>query len=189
MEMMGASVTTMDLSPAQDWDIVPYNDSNYSDLLVQRKEHIRKLNNGFLFAYSKFNSKAKYIYGSIYDTSNIKDNFQIGTMNLVLTHLRDPFLGIHNLSKLITDTIIITEVYSKFTHPLLRIIEKVTNYRLMRIHPNASHRSPTETWWNITPNTMEEFLKIIGFNEIQRNSYPVNRGNAKSRLYTIVGKR
>ena len=47
MENMGAKVTSYDLSPIENWDIVPHHNINYNQEILIRKKHIEKINNGF----------------------------------------------------------------------------------------------------------------------------------------------
>ncbi len=59
MEQQGADVLSYDLSPQQDWDIVPYHNYDYGDHIAGRKQHIRELNNAWWFAHKRFHSKAQ----------------------------------------------------------------------------------------------------------------------------------
>ncbi|MEL6442560.1 MAG: hypothetical protein AAFQ80_25375 [Cyanobacteria bacterium J06621_8] len=43
MERMGAETVAYDLSSKQEWDIVPFARSDYSEYISERKKHIRPL--------------------------------------------------------------------------------------------------------------------------------------------------
>jgi len=51
METQGANVVAYDLSSNDDWDVVPFAGMDWGGTAQRRREHIRRLNNGFWLAH------------------------------------------------------------------------------------------------------------------------------------------
>jgi 2-polyprenyl-3-methyl-5-hydroxy-6-metoxy-1,4-benzoquinol methylase len=189
MEKMGADVVAYDLSENQEWDIVPYAEHDLTDYVIEHKKYLRRLNNGFWFAHKAFNSSAKVVYGTVYEIPDSIGQFDICTFGSVLLHLRDPFLALQRVTDHVKETVIVTDVVPKFRGRLLSIAELFTGSRLIRFIPNAKKRRPIETWWNLSPRLVLEFLRILGFDYTEISFCRQKHNKGKIRLYTIVGNR
>ena len=66
MESQGAEVVSYDLAPEHPWDIVPYARNDLSAYIAERREIIRRLNNGYWFCHKAFASKARMAHGTVY---------------------------------------------------------------------------------------------------------------------------
>lgn len=194
IERMGADVVGYDLSEKQDWDVVPYHALDVGRYLAERREHIRKLNNGWWLAHRANQSKAKVVYGTVYDVPADMGKFDVCTFGSILLHLRDPFLAMQRLTAHVTDTVIVTDVTSRpglpaLVYNVLNLIEAVTGIRLMRFMPNGERKSPLDTWWVLTPSTIIEFLRVLGF-PATTVTYSSHLHDGKEiRLFTVVGRR
>jgi hypothetical protein len=68
--------------------------------------------------------------------------------------------------------------------------------RLVEFLPNADKCFPTESWWNLSPELIAEFLRILGFVHT-RISYHTQLfcgheqipGKREVRCYTVIGRR
>jgi len=185
MEKMGAEVVAYDLSDEQGWDIVPYAGFDFKEHIAETKQHLRKLNNGFWLAHKAFNSKAKVVYGAVYDIPDEIGQFDICTFGSILLHVRDPFLALQRVTAHVTDTVIVTDVIPKVRGTIISAVEFLTDSRLVRFVPNAKKRRPFDTWWHLSPRVISEFLHILGFPHQEISHH--RRG--KSRLFTVVGRR
>ena len=185
MEQRGAEVVAYDLSVEQGWDIVPYAGYDVAKHIEETKKHLHRLNNGFWFAHRAFNSKAKVVYGAVYDIPDDIGQFDVCTFGSILLHLRDPFLALQRVTAHVSDTVIVTDVIPKARGRIISWVEFLTRSRLVRFVPQASRLRPLDTWWHLSPTVVGEFLHILGFPH-QKVSYH-RRG--KSRLYTVVGRR
>ena len=167
MEKMGADVVAYDLSDEQHWDIVPYNTGPDHERFMSGHKHIiRQLNNGFWFAHRAYNSRAKVVYGTAYEIPDDIGQFDICTFGSILLHLRDPFLALQRATAHVRETVIVTDVLFKgLKGKVLTLAEFLTGGRLLRFVPNAEKRSPPDTWWDLSPGLVSEFLKILGFSQ------------------------
>jgi SAM-dependent methyltransferase len=110
MEKAGAKVTAFDLSKEQEWDIVPYANFDFTQHIVERKQHIDRTNNAYWFAHDAYKSEARMVYGTVYQIPDAIGEFDICTFGSVLLHLRDPFLALQRASMHTRKTIVITDV-------------------------------------------------------------------------------
>jgi hypothetical protein len=191
MERMGAEVVAYDASDEQEWDTVPYAGYDYGKRIAQTKEQIRRMNNGFWFAHRAYKSRAKATYGTVYEIPDDIGQFDICTFGSILLHLRDPFLALQRGSAHATETVVVTDVASPLTAG-----KTSASRRLVEFLPNADKCFPTESWWNLSPELVTEFLRILGFVHT-RISYHVQLfcgheqipGKQEVRSYTVVGHR
>jgi hypothetical protein len=184
MEKMGAAVVAYDLSDKQTWDIVPYAGSDYEEHITQRRQHIRRINNGFWLAHESYRSQARMTYGTVYEIPEDIGQFDICTFGSILLHLRDPFLALQRVSSHITETAVITDVV-----PVPRNNSPFADDRSIEFLPSAATCSPVETWWRLSPGVISEFLQILGFVHTRVSFHrQVWEGNEVP-LYTVVGSR
>jgi hypothetical protein len=73
------------------------------------KNHIERLKNGWWFAHDIFGSRARVVYGNIYDVPQEIGPVDIATFGAILLHLRDPFQALHSALRLTRETVIVTE--------------------------------------------------------------------------------
>jgi hypothetical protein len=189
MEKMGARVVAYDLSDEQKWDLVPYIDCDHEQLLSERKAFIRQLNNGFWFAHRAYNSRAKVVYGTAYEIPDDIGQFDICTFGSILSHLRDPFLALQRATAHVRETVIVTDIFWGLKGKVLTMAEVLTGVRLIRFLPNAKKRWPPDTWWNLSPGLVSEFLKILGFSQTVVSFHHQIYQNKKMKLYTVVGSK
>ena len=188
MEQQGSEVVAYDLSSHQEWDIVPYYRGDCKKSIIKRKEHLRKLNNGFWFAHSAYNSKAKVVYGTVYEMPKDIGEFDICTFGSILLHLRDPFLALQRVSAQVKDTIIITDVPIQFTHEEM-LFSQLHKWRLIHFLPNASICHPEDSWWRLSPELIVEFIQILGFEHTEISYHTQIHQDKEIELYTVVGRR
>jgi hypothetical protein len=181
MEKQGANVTAYDLSKAQDWDIVPYANGQYEAQKSLRKRHIDRINNAFWFTHRIFKSKAKMVYGTVYEMPDEIGEFDIATFGCILVHLRDPFLALQRAASHIRHTIVITD------RP--NVTGKEYNDSGIRFLPNAAAGQPVEAWWELSPQLLTEFIQILGFTKTSLTYHVGSNVGQQSHLFTLVGQR
>jgi hypothetical protein len=182
MERQGASVTGYDLSCEQEWDVVPYAKLDYSQILAERMKKIDQLNNSFWLAHRLYNSQAKMVYGTVYQIPDEIGEFDISVFGCILLHLRDPFLALQRGLSHTKETVIITEKLPRFDAPCDR--------RALRFLPDASTGYPDETWWELTPELVTEFTRILGFEQCKLSYHTQTyKGTTEVELYTLVAER
>jgi hypothetical protein len=187
MERQGAKVVGYDLSEAQDWDVVPYHNFDYADHIAQRKERIRKLNNSWRFAHERFGSRARVVYGTVYEISPELGEFDIVTMGAILLHLRDPFLAIQRAAGVARNTLVITDVLMLTYDQAAATV--LGQGKIARFMPDARTCSPYETWWGVSPHFVAEVVQILGFNDVHFSVHRQRHIGGEMDLYTIVANR
>lgn len=179
MERMGAEVVAYDLSDDQPWDIVPYHGDDHRRHLEQRRAQMRRINNGFWFAHRAYHSRAKVAYGTVYEIPDDLGRFDVGIFGSVLLHLRDPFLALQRALAHVEETAVVTDLVPSRLVPGERSIEFL---------PRADTGRPIETWWELSPELVSEFLRILGFGQTTI-SFHRQLHEGEHEFYTVVGHR
>lgn len=184
MEKQGADVVAYDISDKQTWDIIPYAGYDYKQKIIDKKNEIQKVNNSFWMAHNAYKSKAKMVYGTVYDIPEGLGVFDITTLGSILLHLRDPFLALQNASKHTRDILIITEPFfaPATAPPFGNLFQTV-------FLPNSKTRWPEDGWWALSPQIIKKFISILGFEKTKTNFHLQNYMGRKKPLFTIVGYR
>ncbi|MCC5935552.1 MAG: methyltransferase domain-containing protein [Balneolales bacterium] len=183
MEEMGAEVVGYDLSEAQEWDLVPYAGYDYALYVSERKKHMNRINRGYWFAHQAKQSRAKVVYGTVYEPPAAMGSFDIVTFGSILLHLRDPFLALQRMCAHAKETVIVTDMLPASS------AMSGADKRLIRFLPDADTNEPHETWWHLSPELVEEFLHILGFPHTQISYHEQLCLGRPMPLYTVVGHR
>ncbi|NLP06290.1 methyltransferase domain-containing protein [Candidatus Fermentibacteria bacterium] len=193
MESRGAEVTGYDLSPAQDWDTVPYAGRDSSIEEEQRREQIGRMNNAFWLAHRLLRSRVRLAQGAVYDMPPSLGSFDICVFGSILLHLRDPFLAMQRGLALTSSTAIVTDMLPRsYLVPRLgamRMLPGRLRRPAMRFSPDFRACSPTDTWWKLYPETVEEFLGVLGFEDTRLSFHRQLFRGRNLPLFTIVAKR
>jgi hypothetical protein len=182
MEQQGAEVVCYDLSPALDWDIVPYSraEAEVRATAAERKEHIRRLNNAWWLAHRLFRSKARLVHGDVYHVPAAIGPVDIVTFGAILLHLRDPFLALQNGLRLARETAVVVDLVlpgSDLDAPTLRFA------------PDASTGQPRESWWLLSPALVVRMLGVLGFEETRISYHSQKHFGSDMAMYTVVARR
>lgn len=205
MEKRGASVTCFDLSEKDDWDIVPLHGKIDINFFIQRKEAKRKVNNAFWLAHKLLQSKAKVIYGSIYNMPADIGPFDISFLGSILLHLRDPFLALQKIASITKETIVVTDVvppgYIAYGNTINSKIKCLLNLVLYYIKESfglkpivfaPDIKNPQQTiWWYFSPKMISKFLNVLGFynTSISYHYQKFLAGNTNVLFYTVVARK
>lgn len=203
MEQQGADVISYDLSPEFDWDVVPYASKKVANFAQARKNHIRQINNAYRFCHNALQSKARPVHGTVYDIPSTIGLVDITTFGSILLHVENPFRALHQASIITKETIIVTDIIDNQRQLLFnklfgwmgnswvrRIRSKILGPSMI-FRPVASVGHPEETWWHLTPELIEEYLRVLGFADItfSYHQQPFVQHDKTHFLYTIVAKR
>lgn len=187
MERAGAQVISYDLSPAQGWDVVPLAGIDAVAHARARKQHIGAINNGYWLCHAAFGSKARLAHGTVYAIDPRLGPVDVAVFGSILLHLRDPFLALHNAAQLTGETMIVADILPG-AHALSRWTSLALP-RAMRFKPRFAKNRPWETWWNLPPQLVAEFLGVLGF---ERSTITYHRQILTGRrmpMYTVVAHR
>lgn len=182
MERAGADVVAFDLSDAHAIDIVP-NRCDLTRFAADYKLHIRRLNNAYWLSHRANTSRARMVYGSVYDIPLAIGPVDLSTFGCVLLHLRDPFLALQNAVRLTRETVIVTEPvwppekFAKYATPCMEFL------------PDPKNTAADVTWWFLSPNVVQRFLAVLGFED---SAVTTSRHVYKGRVvyvFTVVANR
>ena len=208
MEKRGGEVVSFDIGENAEWDVVPFIQYDYKGTIQRFKKFNEGLKNAYWYAHKAYNSKAKVIYGSVYDIPNSIGMVDIGTFCSILLHLRDPFRALQSGLRLVREKVIITDlapshnfVYSH-RHFLRFISSLVQRYiffqknafvqrkmAYMELLPNFRTLEPKDAWWSLSPEIIVNFLGILGFEQTQITYHTQKFYGKNRRLFTVVGER
>lgn len=190
MERLGAQVVAYDLSPHDEWDIIPFAGYDYLQYLKDRKEQIRQLNNAFWLCHRLFESKAQMVYGTVYAIPPEIGQVDISIFGSILLHLRDPFGALQRALALVRETVIVAEPL--WMTRLSRILAKI-GLPYMQFLPDFKKCEPKDAWWYLPPTVISRFVQVLGFEDVQihyhTQQYSSWGGYKRVPYYTIVGKR
>lgn len=111
MEGKGAEVIGFDLPTDGSWDLVPFAGLDITSSKLSMRKHVETLKNAWWFAHNLSGSRAKAVYGNIYDIPREIGPVDIATFGAILLHLRDPFQALYSALRLTRELVIVTEIH------------------------------------------------------------------------------
>jgi hypothetical protein len=213
MEQRGADVVAFDLAPDKKWDLVPL--ARCPDLggyFERRWEHLARLRNAFWLCHEAFESRARVVYGTVYDVPATIGPVDVCTFGSILLHLRDPFLALANGLRLTRETVIVTDLLPDFVAPVAlckgvqarpplwrracRKLGRLVGGSLLESVPPlpqmvlvGGDHDNLDTWWALSPLVVERFLAILGFEETRVYTHQQLFQGQPRNLFTVVGRR
>jgi Methyltransferase domain len=189
MEDQGAEVVAYDLSPNQNWDIVPFAQYDHQAHAAVWRKGIGQINDGFWLSHAAMKSKAKVVYGSVYDIPVEIGPVDIATFGSILLHVRDPFQALYKASLLTREQIIVTEPLRQRGHSSWLIWRLMKNKPVMYFVPRGKNIQSKETWWCFSPKLIVAFLNVLGFENTCVTYHRQLSQWGEIDLYTVVGRR
>jgi hypothetical protein len=216
MESQGADVVGFDLSDDCSWDIVPFARWDSEAVKAEFKAFIPKLKKGWWFCRKAFGSKARVVYGDIYNIPSQLGPVDVTTFGSILLHLQNPFAAMHSALRLTRETAIVTEVspeaYPQWPSlggpsghvPARRWAGLLTGKKAGAEAKKAGAEAPLlmflpnfreitsysgATWWVLSPKAVIEFLGVLGFEETRVTHHKQTRCGTQIPMYTVVGRR
>lgn len=159
MEGRGAEVVSFDMIDGTQWDIVPHVSIQHK-LETIRKNCVRdneRLKNAYWFTHRRVGSKARAFYGDIYDLPGALGEFNVAVFGMILSHLRDPFQALYSASRLVRDTIIVTNQMMDDVRPWGHFIPSAENGERM-------------AWWGLSHGCITQMLRVLGF-EVKKTTH------------------
>ena len=180
VERNGADVVSYDLSEDQPWDIVPFARGDAAAVEAGRRDHIRRINNGYWFCHRAFNSRAKAVYGTVYDMPPAIGPVDVAVYGSILLHLRDPFRALEMGARLARQAIIVAEM-----PPFGRLGQ----FLPAAFFVPRFERADWFTWWRLPPRLTCEFLRVLGFEDTTVTWHRQRLSGKPRLLYTVIGRR
>jgi hypothetical protein len=206
MEQLGAEVVAYDLSDQHAWDVVPYAGVDVEGYLAERREHLRRLNNGWWLAHRLFGSRARVAYGTAYEVPAALGPVDVCTFGAILQHLRDPFLALQQALRLTRETVIVTDPpppgyfagrrYTAWYHRLWRrmpwLQRQMSEWlraETISFRPEPALGEPKDTWWLLAPEAVMRMIGVLGFDTVSLTFHTQKNRGRETVLYTVVGRR
>lgn len=190
MERQGAEVVSFDLSPEQEPDVVPYAQLDSRVWLEGRREHLQQIDNAYWLAHTALKSRATKVYGNVYAIPAAIGPVDIAVFGSILLHLRDPFLALQGPLALTREAVIVTERLRRISSaPLLSKILPRSLRLSMRFMPDYTDCSHVDAWWSFTPEVIQQFLGVLGFEESVVSFHQQPFQGRPRRFFTVVGRR
>jgi len=207
MERAGAEVVAYDLSEEQAWDFVPFVGAGTHERQRVHAENTRKLNNAFWLAHRLYGSRARAVYGTVYDVPAAIGPVDVATFCCVLLHVRDPFLALARTLPLARHEVIVTELVPGW----LRLVCRLWSPAALRhavlgwpavpralaplssphpaFLPDPDRGEPFETWWGLGPRVVRRFLAVLGFTQTALTFHFQLYEGRPVPMYTLVAQR
>lgn len=204
MEKQGADVVAYDLSEEHPWDVVPFAGTDVDRYDQIRREHLRKLNNGFWLNHAAQGLSAKLVHGTVYTVPAEIGQVDVATFASILLHLRDPFLALQTSLRLVRDTVIVTDVYPASEYHLVADVVDapdpepgITTPLPVESHGQAKasflpqhwDHAYSDTWWHLSPELIRRYVGVLGFEKTEITYHHAFAGGRRTLLYTVVGHR
>lgn len=174
-EKAGASeVISFDAASPSHLQVVPYSD--ISD--VTPGDILKRLTNGYWFAHRALRSKAKVIYGDVYELSQQAPQCDIVLLGQILVHLRDPFEALRQACLVATEYVIVAEGSFEAEGPVSVFLGTEGNFY---------------SWWHYSVPLYKQIFPIFGFQlvSIGKNEYIATHPDVTrvQEIWTFVAKR
>jgi SAM-dependent methyltransferase len=190
MESQGAEVVSFDLSREyiSSLDIAP-SKYNLEKFLVEYRAYIEKLNNAYWLSHAAYHSKAKMVYGTVYDIPKEIGRVDISVFGSILLHIRDPFLALHNALRLTREKVIVVEPLWKARRRFItKLLARFAGPYMAFITPYRA-KTPQMGWWLLTPEIIKAFIAALGFEQSEVTYHSQTLRGCDYGYYTVVGHR
>ncbi|WP_407526122.1 class I SAM-dependent methyltransferase [Methylobacterium oryzisoli] len=187
MERAGARVTSLPLDRGACWDIVPFPGVVRSLVDPSLEDHHRRIADAYWFSHAALGSRARVVQGSPYAIPRAVAPLDVAVFATALMRLRDPFRALHAAAQLTRESLVVTEFLPRRFHLLRYLPGRLA--RGMYLVPRADARARFGTWWVVAPETVREFLRILGFGETRVSLHRQRAADGWHRFYTVVGRR
>jgi hypothetical protein len=201
MEQQGAEVVSYDLSETDSWDVVPFARASNAeppswvpDGGVEPGSSMRKLHNAYWLAHRAFKSQARLALGDVYSVPAELGPVDVSVFGAVLLHTRDPFAALVPSVNLTRETVVVTDALGRLHLPkLVRSVRSLlpSPFRrpLMRFVPDWRARTQPDGWWRLTPEIVQAFLGVLGFEQSEVSTHKQLFGGKPKQLFTVVAHR
>jgi len=153
MERRGADVVSFDLPSGGKWDIVPFAgmEERVAELRALYQAAVPRRTKAYWLAHALLRSRAKLYLGDVYQLPLELGRFDAAMVGMILGHLKDPFGALVSISRLVRETIVVTEVALRH--------EGAFAYFM----PDAAVAHDTASWWATSEDLRTRMLGVLGF--------------------------
>ena len=168
------------------WNSVPYEelglargkDDDWTKVEKQFHDHISRIRNGFWLCHKQFESSARVYHGSSENLPGALGEFGVALLASVLLHTRSPVAILESCARLVTGSVIITEVFD----------ESLGDGPVCSLVPTIDNKA-WDTWWRFTPRFFTQFLEVLGFTEHRVTFHRQLADKTPLTMFTVVSSR
>ncbi|MDJ0974217.1 MAG: hypothetical protein QNJ98_07140 [Planctomycetota bacterium] len=185
LERKGAEVISFDIGDDANYDFVPYADPSYDieALRESARKRVQDLRNSYWLAHRLLASKARAVYGDVYDLPADLPQLDVVLFGMILGHLRDPFAALHAAARLTPPTIVITNQTAE---------HDIGSGPYAHFMPTPENREPN-AWWGLSVGCLTQMLDVLGYDVVDvRSLWPLCLAEGrvgKEHCSSIVAKR
>lgn len=154
MEKQGAQVVSYDLSSKFKFESAPSR-YGYRRHTEEYRAYIEAIRRGYWLTHKALNSRAKMVFGTVYEIPKAIGPVDVSVFGSILLHLRDPILALQNALRLTTEKVVVVE-------PLWETSNAHAGPQMTFV-PEYWKDEPQATWWHLTPAVVQRFLAALGF--------------------------
>jgi hypothetical protein len=188
MEKRGADVIAFDLAPRQPPDLVPFPGRDPQERRREHSRHLERLANAYWLCHRLGHSAARRVEGTVYAIPDAIGPVDVTTFGCVLLHLRDPFAALTSALRLTREKVIVTEPVV-IRSPLKRWLLRRLVGPAALFFPRAERGGPETTWWTLTPELIQRYLAVLGFEKTDVTYHTQMYRRQSVPLFTVVGQR
>jgi hypothetical protein len=195
MERQGAEVVSYDLSADDRWDVVPFAGTDVLGIFQAVQQDLRGVRNSYWFCHRAYRSRNRVVYGTVYNIPRAIGPVDIATCGSILLHLRDPFLALENVCRLVQDTIIIADMVPRRLAGLWALGRCLGSWvtpvfgNQMRFLPKPGQKNLCGTWWYLSPQLIRDVIAVLGFGDARVIYHSQPFMGSRRLMYTVVGRR
>jgi hypothetical protein len=189
MEQAGADVVSFDVGYDVSIDLHPApGNVDTRKLRLDHAQMVNEVQNSWWYLHEAYQSKARMVYGDIYDLPGDIGEYDVSVFGAILLHLRSPVTALEQAARRTRDTIVVTEPWAFGRESMLE--------NEMKIFPFGESGRWT-VWWSISAGAVVSMLETMGF----RNTRIIEHTQAHQighvttaayddvQMYTVVGER
>lgn len=188
MERQGAEVVAFDVGYDVSLDIQP---GPFNEMPELRRDHAKMINdfqNSWWYLHRQYESKAKMVYGNIYDLPRDIGTFDVTIVGSILLHLRSPIQALEQAARRTTGKMVVTDSWPEGDETLM--------HNIMRPFPNGQD-GRWVLWWLLSAGAVVQMLDIVGFGnpEVTQHTQKHQHGHRSEAayvdqpMYTVVAER
>jgi hypothetical protein len=184
-EQAGATVTSLDCRHAIEFDRIPFRGGlahiERRDWLPVGQDHLKRMQNGFWYAWHKIGSRVSVSYTPLPELSFVDDRFDIVMAGAIVEHLADPVSAIGRMALLANEAVIVAFTDVEDTDEL--VMRPMNPW----LNPEWDH-----SWWILSRGLYQRVFENLGFEvTIVPSSArrPVTDGWEEVGRHTIVARR
>lgn len=181
MDKRGADVVAVEQPESAVWDFTPIaiRSDEWSRIIAAKRRNNEQLRNSFWLTHDLLGLRAKVHYGKVESLPDALGKFDIATLCMVLTHMRDPVAAIEACARRAEEKLLIVE--------RLHVPKEAQHLPVMQFIPTKDNRR-FDSWWLFSRGFFQQVAETIGFSRITMNNVQCDVNGTPYPVTTIVAE-